>query len=121
MNIQKILIGNKCDLTYERNVSKKEAEAFAKEKGIKFIETSAKSDKNVRLAFENLAFDVFLDVENEKILASKDGSSGVKVGDYLIERSPFGRKENESQGERIELGKSDLDDGKEGKKEKTCC
>lgn len=118
-NIQRILIGNKCDLTYERNVSKKEGEAFAKEKGIKFIETSAKSDKNVRLAFENLAFDVFLDVENDKIIASPDGSSGVKIGDYLMSGRPFGGGSKEGKEVAIELCKSELD--KEGKEEKTCC
>ena len=41
------------------------------------------------------------------------------MGDYLIERSPFMKRERESEG--IELGKSDLGDEEEGKKEKTCC
>jgi len=85
MEIQKILIANKTDLTYEREVSKKEGEEFAKKEGIKYIETSAKTDKNINLAFENLALDVYLGVKNGNISADSDGSKGVKYGDYYVE------------------------------------
>ena len=43
-----LLIGNKCDL--ERKVSEEEAEKFADEHGLKYLETSAKLDKKVRKA-----------------------------------------------------------------------
>jgi GTPase SAR1 family protein len=83
--IQRILIANKCDLTYEREVSKKEGEELAKRYNIKYIETSAKTDKNIGTAFENLALDVFLAVKDKRIPADSDGSKGVKVGDYYVE------------------------------------
>ncbi len=46
-----MLIGNKCDLEDERKVTYEEAAAFAKDKNISFIETSAKRSDNVEEAF----------------------------------------------------------------------
>ena len=43
-----LLIGNKCDL--ERKVDEEEAEKFAYDHGLKYLETSAKLDKKVRKA-----------------------------------------------------------------------
>mmetsp|Transcript_121189 Transcript_121189/g.241394 ORF Transcript_121189/g.241394 Transcript_121189/m.241394 type:complete len:223 (+) Transcript_121189:67-735(+) len=48
----KILIGNKCDLTAERQVSTEEAKKKAEELGIEFIEASAKDATNVETAFQ---------------------------------------------------------------------
>ncbi len=49
-----ILLGNKCDLESQRQVSKQEASEFAESKGIKFIETSAKNADNVEEAFTSM-------------------------------------------------------------------
>lgn len=46
-----VLVGNKCDLTAKRQVSKKEAEALASEWGCSYIETSAKTKENVNEAY----------------------------------------------------------------------
>ncbi len=46
-NIVIMLIGNKSDLEEKRAVSKEEGERFAKEHGLYFLETSAKTDNNV--------------------------------------------------------------------------
>ena len=50
-----LLVGNKCDLAYERKVTFEEAKAFADRNHIDYIETSAKLDKNVDRAFLLLA------------------------------------------------------------------
>jgi GTPase SAR1 family protein len=42
-----MLIGNKCDLDARRQVSTEEGERFAKENGLIFLETSAKTAFNV--------------------------------------------------------------------------
>jgi Ras-related protein Rab-2A len=42
-----MLIGNKCDLDARRQVSNEEGERFAKENGLIFMETSAKTAFNV--------------------------------------------------------------------------
>jgi len=56
-----LLIGNKCD--DERKVNEEEAKKFAFEHGLKYIETSAKLDKNIKKAIAILL---------EKIIRSKE-------------------------------------------------
>lgn len=50
-----MLIGNKCDLEEKRQVSKEEGEKFAKDHGLFFLETSAKTDHNVDEVFRFVA------------------------------------------------------------------
>jgi len=49
-----MLVGNKCDKTYEREVSREEGAALARQFGCEFIETSAKTAQNVERLFMNL-------------------------------------------------------------------
>ncbi|EPY41747.1 Rab family, other [Angomonas deanei] len=53
------LIGNKCDLEHLRVVRKENADKFARENGLSFLETSALEKTNVDKAFEWLAKSVF--------------------------------------------------------------
>eukprot|EP01132_Coremiostelium_polycephalum_P007378 gene7378-9062_t len=64
------LIGNKCDLEANRQVSTSEAQAFASQNGLLFFETSAKTGQNVDAAFEQSA---------QKVL-EKIGSQGTSSG-----------------------------------------
>ncbi|XP_037537296.1 ras-related protein Rab-8A-like [Nematolebias whitei] len=57
-DVEKILLGNKCDMNDRRQVSKERGEELALEYGIKFMETSAKSNINVENAFLTLARDI---------------------------------------------------------------
>nr|GMD29784.1 ras-related protein RABD2a [Ipomoea batatas]GMD38166.1 ras-related protein RABD2a [Ipomoea batatas] len=50
-NVNKLLVGNKCDLAENRAVSYETAKAFADEIGIPFMETSAKDATNVEQTF----------------------------------------------------------------------
>ncbi|NWR38644.1 RAB42 protein, partial [Tachuris rubrigastra] len=50
-----VLVGHKCDLEAERAVSAEEAEHLAASLGMAFVETSARSNLNVDLAFQMLA------------------------------------------------------------------
>lgn len=52
---QKLLIGNKADLSSKRVVSTKEGKEFADSLGIEFLETSAKTSQNVEQAFLSMA------------------------------------------------------------------
>ncbi len=54
-NVPGILIGNKSDLVDQRVVSREEAETFATQIGVRYIETSAKMDENVGDAFQQIA------------------------------------------------------------------
>ena len=50
-NVVKLLVGNKCDLEAQRQVTTEEGKELADRLGIKFIETSAKSATNVEKSF----------------------------------------------------------------------
>jgi GTPase SAR1 family protein len=50
-NVNKLMVGNKSDLTSKRAVTFEQAKEFADSLGIEFVETSAKSSTNVEKAF----------------------------------------------------------------------
>ncbi|XP_061823249.1 ras-related protein Rab-26 isoform X2 [Nerophis lumbriciformis] len=50
-----MLLGNKADFTHDRVVKREEGEKLAKEFGVPFMETSARSGMNVELAFTAVA------------------------------------------------------------------
>ncbi|KAH7817194.1 Rab1e [Monocercomonoides exilis] len=56
--IVKLLVGNKCDLVAQRRVSEVEARRFAKERGLFWLETSAKTSLNVDLAFIQMTTEI---------------------------------------------------------------
>ncbi|KAI0639160.1 ras protein [Trametes polyzona] len=49
-----MLVGNKCDKQYEREVSREEGAALARQFGCEFLETSAKTAHNVERLFTSL-------------------------------------------------------------------
>lgn len=54
-DVEKMILGNKCDMTDKRIVSKERGETIAREHGIRFLETSAKANINIDRAFLDLA------------------------------------------------------------------
>ena len=63
-----LLIGNKSDLAFQRQVSFAEGESFANKNGMIFLETSAKTDSRVTEAFNKSA----------SIVNGKINSNGIK-------------------------------------------
>ena len=57
-SVNKLLVGNKCDLEDKRVVEEATAKAFAEEIGIPYIETSAKNATNVEEAFMTMAAEI---------------------------------------------------------------
>ena len=64
-NICCMLVGNKLDLEKNRQVNKGEAEEFAKNKNIPYIEVSAKENINIKETFMKITHDM-LEKEQEK-------------------------------------------------------
>lgn len=77
-----ILVGNKCDKTYEREVSKAEGMALARSFGCPFMETSAKTAHNIELVFTNLI----------RALRTTQQMAG---GSMLNSRKPLEEKKNQ--------------------------
>jgi len=64
VKVQKMLVGNKSDLP-NREVTFKEAKAFADGLGIKFCETSAKQSDNVMDAFQMMVNEIKHNIESD--------------------------------------------------------
>eukprot|EP00941_MAST-03F_sp_MAST-3F-sp1_P001178 g1178.t1 len=82
-NVNKLLVGNKCDLKEKRAVEEAHAKEFADTLGITFLETSAKNATNVEHAFLRMASQIKANTvtdlkdDNRKTLhAGKDMSGG---------------------------------------------
>lgn len=82
-NVEKMLLGNKCELEDRRQVSRERGEQLAVEYGIKFMETSAKNSINVEDAFFTLARDI--KTQTEKKL---EQSNPPKGGHQLKQSEP---------------------------------
>lgn len=57
-NVNKLLVGNKCDLTSKKVVDYTTAKELADQLGIPFLETSAKNSTNVEQAFMTMAAEI---------------------------------------------------------------
>lgn len=62
-DVERMLIGNKCDMNDKRQVSKERGEKLAIEYGMKCMETSAKHNENIENAFFTLARDIKIKTE----------------------------------------------------------
>jgi len=57
-SVNKLLVGNKCDLTTKRAVETNVAKEYADQLSIPFLETSAKNSTNVEQAFITMATEI---------------------------------------------------------------
>lgn len=85
--VNKILIGNKCDLGTKREVTTQQGEQLAREYGMKFLETSARENLNVQEAFFTLATDVV-----ERLVAGGAGSDPPPTDATEIRKDTAGSK-----------------------------
>ena len=74
-NAKLILVGNKCDLANERQVSYEEGEKKASNYNIKFFESSAKEGTNVKEFFFYLANEIYQDEKTK----GKDNKKTVQL------------------------------------------
>ncbi|XP_067871357.1 ras-related protein Rab-8B-like [Heterodontus francisci] len=79
-DVERMILGNKCDVNEKRQVSKEQGEKLAIDYGIKFLETSAKSSLNVEEAFITLARDIMTKMNRKMNENSTPENSGqVKI------------------------------------------
>ena len=80
-NVCKVLVGNKCDLTDKRKVSKEEGDELAKHFGIPYLETSAKSNICVEESFTTMARQIKQNLTNKgQFNTAAGGMQGGKMG-----------------------------------------
>ena len=78
-SVYKILVGNKCDLDEKRQVSYEQGKEFADTYGMKFIETSAKTNNNVQEAFYTMTKEIISSSkEKERILTKNENEKKEK-------------------------------------------
>jgi Ras-related protein Rab-2A len=82
-----MLIGNKSDLESRREVKKEEGEVFAREHGLIFMETSAKTAANVEEAFINTAKEIYEKIQ-EGVFDINNEANGIKIGPQHSPTSP---------------------------------
>jgi len=75
-NVNKLLVGNKCDLSAKRAVETNTAKEYADQLGIPFLETSAKSSTNVEQAFLTMA----AEIKNRMGPVSGSNPTTVRIG-----------------------------------------
>jgi Ras-related protein Rab-1A len=85
-SVNKLLVGNKCDLTTKKVVDYNTAKEFADGLGIHFLETSAKSSTNVEDAFITMACAI------KQRVASYSHSDGGSQGGKCVVVSSENRK-----------------------------
>ena len=76
------LIGNKCDLEAQRDVTHEEARQFAEENGLMFVEASAKTGERVEDAFLETAKKIFQNIQ--------DGSLDLNAAESGVQHKPAG-------------------------------
>mmetsp|Transcript_17656 Transcript_17656/g.25165 ORF Transcript_17656/g.25165 Transcript_17656/m.25165 type:complete len:227 (-) Transcript_17656:175-855(-) len=106
-NMVIMLIGNKSDLDSRRAVSTEEGKAFAKQHGLIFMETSAKTAANVEKAFIDTASKIHEKIVSGEIDVSNE-NAGIKVG------TGGGAYRNSGRGGTLNIGEK-----KDGKS--SCC
>jgi len=87
-NVNKLLVGNKCDLTNKKVVDYSSAKEYADQLGIPFLETSAKNATNVEQAFMTMAAEIKNRVG--PAAANQAGSTGVKIDSKPVEAKAGG-------------------------------
>jgi len=89
-NVNKLLVGNKCDQTARRHVDYETAKAFADKLGIPFIETSAKAATNVEKAFMAMAAEIKNTVASQPSIKVPQTNRTVAVNGQQVQKSSGG-------------------------------
>lgn len=114
-----MLIGNKADLAEtKRRVSYEEGERFAKEHGLIFLETSAKTAYNVEEAFLQTSNTIFRNLTCGAYDISNEAGCGIRLGNEVCPIDSQDKEEKIGQnGKKVTLENK----GSGSKKYYYCC
>uniref|UniRef100_A0A914XNS6 Ras-related protein Rab-8A n=1 Tax=Plectus sambesii TaxID=2011161 RepID=A0A914XNS6_9BILA len=89
-DVERMVLGNKCDVEDRRQVSRERGEQMAIEYGTKFMETSAKANINVEDAFFTLARDIKSKTErNLQANTTQNAASGKRLSFQQPQKKSF--------------------------------
>jgi len=86
-NVNKLLVGNKCDLVNKKAVEYETAKAFADKLEIPFLETSAKAATHVEKAFLTMAAEIKNTLSTQQPMPQPHGEKIVAPGKKIQEQS----------------------------------
>eukprot|EP00906_Rhabdomonas_costata_P018893 RCo027526 len=78
-NVNKLLVGNKCDLVVKKVVDVNTAKDFADSLGIPFLETSAKNATNVEQAFMTMSGEIKRRVDSQSAGPNRAGPNKINL------------------------------------------
>ena len=113
-NVNKMLIGNKCDLIEKRVVEAERGQSLAKSYGIPFMETSAKNNINVEEAFFTIAREIKSRLIDSGEVQDPE-ESGKKSTDEVEKKDP-GKPAASNNTVKIDQNQPQPE-----KKKKSCC
>merc|ERR1711907_813524 len=74
-DVEKMILGNKCDMEDQRMVSTEDGQKLADEYGVPFLETSAKSSTNVEKAFFQMARSIKAKMDAKQVVQTPSAAS----------------------------------------------
>eukprot|EP00742_Colponemidia_sp_Colp-10_P000184 GILJ01000207.1.p1 GENE.GILJ01000207.1~~GILJ01000207.1.p1 ORF type:complete len:204 (-),score=34.34 GILJ01000207.1:255-866(-) len=89
-NVNKLLVGNKCDLVTKKLVTYDEGKELADSLGVQFLETSAKNSHNVEQSFTIMASEIKARIASQPQPAKAGAGGAVNLGNSKPIKSPGG-------------------------------
>ena len=93
-NVIKILIGNKNDLEDKRVISFSQAKDFADSNGLKYVETSAKTNNNVTEAFSEIGKELMDASSKDKEFFANENKKTISISDKTMDLNSKNKNEN---------------------------
>mmetsp|Transcript_11673 Transcript_11673/g.29973 ORF Transcript_11673/g.29973 Transcript_11673/m.29973 type:complete len:212 (+) Transcript_11673:82-717(+) len=91
-DVEKMILGNKCDMEDKRRISTEQGKQLAEEYGVKFMETSAMNRTNVEQAFTEIATDIKRKMDAKEVDTGGAARSAGGGGGGTIRASAGGEK-----------------------------
>ena len=85
-NVNKLLVGNKCDLVEKRKITTEMGKELAENQQLTFIETSAKESTNVEQAFVHMSLQIKAKVRTQPLGGSKGAGRTLSPGAPLNQK-----------------------------------